>query len=138
MIPVQTTGTTSVHYDATSIAFANALSPTSPQDIQNLPSVLKLMRANKEIEDLINTFNSTEFSDRFDALNQLKKIGVLSVQPLILALKSPNQNIREFSVRTLGLIGDKRAVSFLKQCLHDDKSSVRERAERSLEQLRPY
>jgi hypothetical protein len=127
-----------VHYDATSIAFVNALSPTSPQDIQNLPPVLRLMRANKEIEDLINAFNSTEFCDRFDALNQLKKIGKLSVQPLILALKSPNNNIREFSARTLGLIGDKRAVSFLKQCLSDETNSVRERAARSLDQLRSY
>jgi len=74
--------------------------------------------ASPEIQELIQKLADEE--KRHKAEYQLKKLGRKVVPDLISALKHENQNIRYFSARLLGQIGDPRAIPALIEAHKDE------------------
>lgn len=69
------------------------------------------------------------------AFEILGKIGAPAVEPLLDSLKEPRSRYRSLVVKTLGEIGDKRAVEVLIALLREDDRSIRTEAVGALEKM---
>ena len=91
----------------------------------------------KAVPVLIEAFRANRESDRDRAARVLWHIGAPAVDPLIAVLQDKNSTpeMRAASARTLGMIGDKRAIKALTLVLRDERYFVRQQAAFALGQM---
>ncbi len=77
------------------------------------------------IEPLILALKDDDSDMPYTAVSALGLIGLPAVEPLILALKDDEKNVRQCAARALGEISDTRAVEPLILALNDEKWLVR-------------
>src|SRR4030043_126453 len=83
---------------------------------------IKKMKANKDVEGLIEALKDKDESVRRLAAEALGEIGdARAVEPLIQALKDKDTWLRWCSAEALGEIGDARAVAPLIQALKEQR-----------------
>lgn len=82
--------------------------------------------------------NDTEKARYFIATGQwdeVKKLGEVGIDPVIEVLRDKSSSIRKEAVKTLGKIGDKRALGPLTEALKDTDQAVRESAKAALHSI---
>ena len=91
----------------------------------------------KAVPALIEALRAHRESDRDRAARVLWRIGAPSVDPLLAVLqdRSSTPEMRAASARTLGIIGDKRAIKGLALVLKDERYFVRQQAAIALGQM---
>lgn len=89
-----------------------------------------------QIELLIATLESDDYSVQRRAVRELVRIGKKALDPLIAALQSPKPSVRARAAWALGEIGDKQASKFLKAAQKDEHEDVRYASERALKKLK--
>ncbi len=87
---------------------------------------LGMMRAKQAIGPLVDALSVKNDAIRKEATRALINLGPDAVPALIAALKSPDTDTREFSIRALGEIEDKRAEEPIIGLLNDKNSGVTE------------
>lgn len=93
------------------------------------------MERDDNINSLIETLGDEDELVRIQASESLEVIGVPAVEPLIAALNSPNKNIRRYSARVLGELGDERAIEPLILNLRDGNKWVRRETSGALSKM---
>ncbi|MCU0242567.1 MAG: HEAT repeat domain-containing protein [Vicinamibacteria bacterium] len=85
------------------------------------------------------TLRQLHSADRDIFLDAAQKVGELretrAVEPLIEALTSESEFVREGAIKALGLIGDRRAIAALRPLLGDKDALVQSAARSALRQL---
>jgi HEAT repeat protein len=89
-----------------------------------------------QIELLIATLESDEYSIQSRAARELVNIGVKAVDSLIAALQSSKPSVRARAAWALGEIGDKRAAKPLRVAKKDKHEDVQYASERALKKLK--
>lgn len=91
----------------------------------------------KAVPALIEALRAHRESDRDRAARVLWRIGAAAVDPLLAVLqdKASTPEMRAASARTLGMIGDKRAIKGLALVLKDERYFVRRQAAIALGQM---
>jgi HEAT repeat protein len=91
----------------------------------------------KAVPALIETLRAHRENDRDRAARVLWRIGVPAVDPLLAVLQDKNSTpeMRAASARTLGIIGDTRAIKALALVLKDERYFVRQQAAIALGQI---
>jgi HEAT repeat protein len=86
---------------------------------------------------LVNAIGNSRYSTDKITLNTLVGIGTPVVEPLIGKLKDDRDDIRKFTCRVLGQIGDSKAIQPIVNIVKDEKNSgeLRETAAKTLVQL---
>ena len=84
------------------------------------------------INQIIELFNSKNNKVRKSAIKILVLIGEDSIDPLAIALKNDDYSIRKNAAKTLGKIGNTRAVKYLIKSLDDTDSFVRSSSTKAL------
>jgi HEAT repeat protein len=93
---------------------------------ENAARLLGESRDVRAIAPLISVLDGDHWRVRGAATEALQKIGPSSIEPLVRALKHKDWGVRESIVRTLGEIGDSRAVEHLIAALNDESPEVRD------------
>ena len=103
----------------------------------SLPSMVGIIGAADEVEQLIKQLSDDLWQTRWDAAAALGETkDPRAVDPLIATLKDKNSYVRMTAARSLGMIGDKRAIDALITSLkEDDSHGVIKNAVLSLKQL---
>jgi len=93
------------------------------------------MERDENINELIEILADEDELVRIQASESLKEIGEPAVCPLIEALEHDNKNIRRYSAKVLGEIGDERAIEPLILNLRDDNKWVRRETSGALSKM---
>ena len=93
------------------------------------------MEREDNIKSLIESLADEDELVRVQASESLEVIGEPAVEILINALDNPDKNIRRYSARVLGEIGDERAIRPLIQNLRDDNKWVRRETSGALSKM---
>lgn len=93
------------------------------------------MEREDNIKILIDSLEDEDELVRTQACESLELIGEPAVQPLINALNNPNKNIRRYSARVLGNMGNEKAIEPLIQNLRDDNKWVRRETSGALSKM---
>ncbi|MFN2302811.1 MAG: HEAT repeat domain-containing protein [Anaerolineales bacterium] len=102
---------------------------------RSVVKVLGEIGDSQSIEALINLLDERDLNLRYNVAKALEAIGEEAVNPLMNALQASNWYIRELAARTLGQIGDIRAINALSDLLQDDEYIVRKAAEEAIDKL---
>jgi HEAT repeat protein len=103
--------------------------PASPLKARGA-ALLCSVGSRRVMESLLATLRNPE--ERQAAFQALASIGALAVEPLIVALKDANWDVRRQAAEALGQIGDARAVEPLIAALKDANEMVRRQAAEAL------
>ncbi len=87
---------------------------------------------NDRVDEMVQALRSRDKQERMRAADDLANAGRSAVDPLILALDDRFSYVRALAARTLGNIGDERAIAPLKKAAKDRDSKVRKEAEEAL------
>lgn len=93
------------------------------------------MERDDNINRLIEILGDEDELVRIQASESLENIGEPAVEPLIAALDNPDKNIRRYSARVLGEIGDERAIEPLILNLSDVNKWVRRETSGALSKM---
>lgn len=81
------------------------------------------MITSSNIATLITALRTDDRRAHTLVVEDLAKMGVAAVEPLLTVLRDANPNVRAGAARALGKIGDRRALSALEFCLRFDNST---------------
>ncbi len=87
------------------------------------------------IAAIVAAVRDPEATVSWHSVDALQKIGTLATNGLLRLLDDPDSDVRYRVIKTLGRIGDQRAVEPLKKMLDDPNEEVRFRANFALRQL---
>ncbi len=89
----------------------------------------------RSVEALIRALNDEVEEVAVEASKALVVVGKAAVLPVISLLKNTNSDLRWWAVIILGYIKDERAIAPLKEVLHDEDPTIRERATKAIETI---
>ncbi len=88
-----------------------------------------------EVELLLQDLKDQSKGVRWRASEALVQIGPASVEPLIVALTDDDPDVQMRAARSLGDLGDKRALEPLKRTLKDKNPDVRDAAGKAIDKI---
>jgi HEAT repeat protein len=98
--------------------------------------IFRELKDESTVEPLTQALGDKDYGVRRKASEALIEIGEPAIAPLIKALNNDNTITREWVIRTLGEIKNRKAINPLIQTLRkDEKSWIRERAAEALEKI---